>query len=117
MSLRDKILKNKNLEQKKVHVPEWGVDVYVRMLTAGERDLYEQEIVKENKKNKGKPNSHIRARLVMLSTIDENGGRVFKEEDIEELAQMGIKPIERLFEVSQNLNALTEDDVKALEKN
>ena len=45
MSLKEQILKADDLPKEKVNVPEWNVDVYVRALTAAERDGYEASLI------------------------------------------------------------------------
>ena len=43
MDLRKAILEAQDSELRKVHVPEWGVDVFIGVMTAGERDSWENE--------------------------------------------------------------------------
>jgi hypothetical protein len=43
MDLRKAILEAQDSELRKVHVSEWGVDVFIGVMTAGERDSWENE--------------------------------------------------------------------------
>jgi hypothetical protein len=83
MLSRDAILAADDLEKELVSVPEWGGDVWVRCMTATERDEWEASVVTmDNKGQNPKADlRNIRAKLVVRCVIDEAGVRVFGEED------------------------------------
>ena len=62
-SLRDQILRAEDATSEKVHVSEWGVDVWVRGLTGAERDAIEDSMVK----GKGKVDEKRADRLRHIS--------------------------------------------------
>lgn len=72
------ILAAMDLKTEDVAVPEWGGDVRVRTLTGTERDAFESGLVQKDGK---RDLSNLRARLVSLAIIDENGARPFSETD------------------------------------
>ena len=110
---RDQILAKDDLKRKKVHVPQWGGDVYVRIMTAAERDAFEQKyFLSENKDLVG-----IRAHLAATCIVDQDGNNIFSEADIEELKKKSAAAVETVFKAAESLNALSVDSVDELEKN
>ena len=79
---REAILQAQDLPTEQVHVPEWGGDVLVRALTGAERDRFEQSIVEQRGKSTRMNLQNIRAKLVALTVVDEQGNRIFKDEDV-----------------------------------
>jgi hypothetical protein len=107
----DEIKAADDLKSEEVEVPEWGGKVIVRMMTGRERDAFEASVMLAGKK----PNyDNLRARLVALTVIDEEGNRLFSEKDIEWLGQKSAAALEKIFDVSQRLNAIREQDVEDL---
>jgi len=109
---RDEILQAQDLETVEVAVPEWGGVVRVRGLTGAERDALEAEAAELRR-----PLDNFRARYVARCIVDENGERIFSDEDIEALGRKSAAALNRVFEAAVRLSALTEEDVEALEKN
>ncbi len=103
---------------KTVPVPEWGGEVLIRAMSAGERDLYEQNLV-AGRLGDGDNTvvSNVRARLLAFVIVDEDGERLFDEADIETLGKKSVVAVDRVFAAAQKMNSLTHADVKALEKN
>lgn len=108
MLTRDSILAAQDLPVKKVPVPEWDGHVYVRTLTAAERDGFEVACLN------GGP---IRASLVVRCCVDKEGVRLFADEDATELSGKSCAAIDRIFEKAEELNKISADDVKELEGN
>jgi len=114
MSLRDKILSAQDAEMKKVHVPEWGCDVWIRAMSGADRDKWEQSLTN----NKGETDiTNARAKLVVFTVVDEKGDRIFSDEDILLVGQKSAKVLTRLSNVATKLNGLTSDDVEEARKN
>lgn len=114
---RDAILQAQDLPTEQVHVPEWGGDVLVRALTGAERDRFEQSIVEQRGKNTRMNLQNIRAKLVALTVVDEQGNRIFKDEDVKWLGNKSAAALDRIFEVAQRLSGLRDEDVEELAKN
>jgi len=100
-----------------VDVPEWGGVVRVQELTTSERSKFETSL--QGKKGKSDPSRTVtvRERLIVLSVVDEQGQRVFSDEDIPALSEQPIKAIERIFNTIQDVSGFSNDDVADLEKN
>ncbi len=95
-----------------VHIPEWGGDVFVREITAGEYDVIQLAIYDAGKRGS---NREFRARWVSAFLCDESGARLFSDGEIATIANMGAKAIDRIYEAGQKFNKLDEAD--ELEKN
>ena len=111
---KNQILKAEDLKKEKVNVPEWGGEIYVRTMTGTERDSFEQEIVNTDESANLK---NIRARLCVLTIIDDKGNRLFDANDIEALGRKSALVLDRIFQVAQRLNGITSEDVEELAKN
>ena len=114
---RDQILGAEDLGHEDVAVPEWGGTVRVGMLTGAERDAFEQEIVVRQGKKTVLDLNNVRARLVARCVVDGEGQRVFGESDVKALGRKSAVALNRVFEVAQRLNGLTEQDMEELAGN
>lgn len=118
MSLRQAILDQSDLPREPVTIPEWTIDgapvrLWVRTMTGDERDAYEMWCVRQ----KDGDLVGIRAKLVCLCTVDEDGARVFQDKDAAALGKKSVAALQRLFNAARKLNALSSADVEELEKN
>lgn len=114
---REQILGVEDLGHEDVNVPEWGGVVRVGMLTGTERDAFEQVIVVRQGKKTHMNLDNIRARLVALCVVDGDGQRVFSETDVKALGRKSAVALNRVFEVAQRLNGLTDEDMEELAGN
>jgi hypothetical protein len=116
MLSRDAILAADDLEKELVSVPEWGGDVWVRCMTATERDEWEASVVTmDNKGQNPKADlRNIRAKLVVRCVIDEAGVRVFGEEDTVALGAKSAAALDRLYAVAARLSKISKEDEKEL---
>lgn len=108
------ILAKDDLKTEDVFVPEWDAWVKVRTLNASERDHFEASTVQRNGKRVTTNLEHIRARLCLLCMVDENGERIFSEEDTLPLGGKSASALDRIFTVAQKLNGLRDADVEEL---
>lgn len=106
------ILSANDMAREEVYVPEWGGSVYVRRLTGDERDVFEFKMLGENKTGKG-----LRAAYVGLALVDETGKRLFSDEELPMLGTKFAGALDRVFEKVSEINKITADDIKKLEKN
>jgi hypothetical protein len=110
---REAILSAVDLKKELVKVPEWGGEVYISMMTGEARDAWEQGLVG----GKGANLDNIRARLVAFTAVDDQGKRLFSNEDAIVLGQKSATALERCVKVAQKLNRLTEQELDDLVKN
>lgn len=126
-SLRDRISsKAKQLKRATVDVPEWSMigddAIVLQAMTGTARDAYEAEIVGNRAGKDRRLNlSNLRSRLVARCIIDPETGELVYDyrrlTDIDELGSFNAAGLDRLFQVAQELNGITDDDVEKLEKN
>lgn len=94
-----------------VDVPEWGGAVRVRGLTGAERDAFEGEVVQRNGRDVRTNTRNIRARMVVMSVVNEDGSRMFSYHDIEALGEKSARALDRIFAVAMRLSGLRDEDV------
>ena len=114
---RDAILQAKDLPSEDVEVKDWGGTVRVRALTGAERDAFEQSIVEQRGKNTRMNLQNMRAKLVALTVVDEDGNRLFTDADAAALGKKSAAALTKVFEVAQRLSGLRAEDVEELSGN
>ena len=117
MLTKSQILSANDIKKELVSVPEWGGDVYVRMMSGAERDNFEQKMSRKRNEHPDGFIANVRARLCVETIVDEKGNRLFSDKDVDELGSKCAVALERLFDKSQKLNGFTEEDIKELAKN
>ena len=110
---KDQILAADDMGLLEVQVPEWGGSVFVRVMTVGERDSYENDWMVN--KNKGVEN--FRSKFLQRVLCDENGDLLFTADEIGVLAKKSARVIARIWEKAMQHNALADADVEEMAKN
>jgi hypothetical protein len=113
---RAEILDAHDVQTEAVNVPEWGGDVLVRSMTGDERDRFEAEAQTTNSDDPTANYQRIRARLAARTIVDEDGNRVFSEQDIEKLGSKNAWALTRVLLVAARLAALDDKDIEQLAK-
>lgn len=116
MSLRDTILQAQDIEQERVSVPEWGITVTIRGMTAGERDDFEASWFTDDAKPK-RNLANVRARLAVRCMLDDEGKRIFSDQDAEALGRKSGRAMDRVYAVASRLSGLGAKDAEELAKN
>jgi hypothetical protein len=104
---RKSILAADDVRKEKVAVPEWGGDVFLRVLTGTDRDRFEDSYAEQKMKS-------FRIRFLILTLCDEAGKRLFGDDEGDILGKKSSVVINRLFEAGWRLNAFTQEAVDAL---
>jgi hypothetical protein len=110
---KDQILAADDLGLLKLTVPEWGGDVYIRVMTVGERDAYENEW--QRKKETGVDD--FRTKFLVRCLVDEKGGRLFDNGDVARLAQKSARVMNRVWLAAMEHNNLSDQSIEELAKN
>ncbi len=115
---KDAIVKAQDMAFEDVAVPEWGGVVRVKQFTALEKDKFESEQFTVRLVN-GKPkvDTHLEnksARLAALCIVDEAGNRLFSDDEVMLLAGKSAAALQRVVKVAQQLNAISDRDVRDL---
>ena len=95
----------------KVDLPLDGGHVFVRGLTAAERDGYEIASLETGH------NSGSRVMMLIQTVCDESGELVFTSKDAEAIGNMDIRAVQPIYNKALEMAYFTEEDVKGLEKN
>lgn len=111
---REDIIGSDDRKTQDVAVPEWGGDVRVKALSGAERDAYELSLVIVTGNTATTKLDNVRAKLVAYSCVDEEGNRLFSEEDIVALGEKSAAALQRVFDVARKLSGLTDEDVEEL---
>lgn len=100
-----------NFSQKPTYLdlPELGDGVYIKAMTAKEREIYEEKVqdVKEHE---------VRATVAVLCVCDENGNLVFDDSDVSRLNDLPSKILMKIFAKFNELNGVGADEVRQIEK-
>ena len=117
VATRDMILAADDLNTEDVEVPEWGVTVRVREMTGTERGAFEKAISKVSTKPDGSTNvemdaQNMRVQLCAMTIIDEDGKRMFSDNELSLLGGKSAKAIQRLFDVAARLSGIADDAVE-----
>lgn len=116
---KQNILQVKDSVIERVSVPEWGGEVCLRSITAAERGFIEAAAA-TYKESKGKDASFARTftvKILSMALCDEEGKRLFSDDEVSQLAQKNAKVVARLAEVAQRLSGFAKEDLEELEKN
>lgn len=111
---REDILSTGSVKVEKISVPEWGGDVFIRVMESAERDAFEAASLERKGASKM---ANIRARLAAIVLCDESGKRLFADADAPALGKKLASALDRVFEAASKLNRLSKEDVEELEKN
>lgn len=123
MLTAEQLLKKAPLLQEKVVLDEETGDfVYVRQMTAHEKSIWEMSQIQ--KSGAGKKTEYnvtlddYRAKLAVVTLCDEEGHLLFLPSQYLELSQnISAATLEKIVDVAQRLNAITEEDRDELVKN
>jgi len=108
----EEILAIDDLKREDVKIPEWDCFVTVQELTATARDEYEGSIVQVQGDTTSIDRSNLRAKLVALSCVDENGERLFSKKQVKALGAKSASAIDRIVDVARKLSAIGDDGLE-----
>lgn len=93
----------------KLKVPEWNGEVFIKMMSGEERDVFEFSHVDSDRK-------HFRARLAVFTCVDEQGRPIFKtdEDTIAKLSKKSASALTRIFATASKINKLSQQDIEDL---
>jgi len=113
MDLKNHILSVADSPLEKIAVPEWDCAFYLRNMTGTERDSWELASFRDGKISP----EHFRAKLLVRCIADEQGKRVFTDEDAAALSGKSSQVLLRLYDVAARLNGIGVKAVDDLAKN
>jgi hypothetical protein len=107
---KEQILAADDLGLLEVEVPG---SVFIRVMTVGERDSYENDWMI----NKSKGVDNFRAKFLQRVLCDEKGNLLFSGNEVSALAKKSAKVVGTLWEAAMRHNKMTDEDVEELAKN
>jgi hypothetical protein len=102
-----------------VYVPQWDSFVLIRSMTGAERDQYEASLVDYERDSRGAPIikgvalQNLRARLISMVAMSEDGRRLFGPGDLLKLGGKNAAALDVLFQAAQRLSNLTSPAIEA----
>lgn len=119
--LRDTILKSQDLKREPIELAKWwpeldGVKVFVQSMSAADRSRYEASMDFDPMGN-ARDRHNIQSKLAVRVLVDEDGNRIFGDDDLEVLSEKHSAAIQHIFNVGAELNGLTAASLKEMEKN
>ena len=111
---RDAILALKGGRYEDVDVRGLGGTVRVAAVSAGARDAFELSLQDMPEKERRKD---FRARLLVMSCIDDDGKPLFGPDDIPALSALEAAAVDPVIEVAMRLNGIGQRDREELEGN
>ena len=76
----------------------------------GERDEFE----KSCRDPKGRLRGNTRARLAVRTVVNEDGSRVFSDDDIQTVGRIRVDVLQKIFNLAQKLSGISDADVEEL---
>lgn len=107
---RAQILAVSDMTIEPLAIPEWGGQVFIRTMTAGDRDRFEGRVSAD-------PHKDLRAHLAVATLCDEVGKAMFSSDDVPVLTAKSAGALDRIFTASVKLNKIGKADVAGLRKN
>jgi len=101
----------------RIEVAELSNPIYIRGLSARERDSFEASCMNGKGKARGLNMDNVRARLLVRSICTETGERLFQDHEADALGSVPAAVVDRLFTVAQRLSGLSTNDVEELAGN
>lgn len=98
------------IPRERLDLPELGGFVYVKGMTGAERDEFERSC----RDAKGRLRGNTRARLAVHTVINEDGTRVFTDNDIAVVGRIRVDVLQKIFNLAQKLSGISDADVEEL---
>lgn len=98
------------IPRERLELPELGGFVFVKGMTGGERDEFE----KSCRDPKGRLRGNTRARLAVRTVVNEDGSRVFSDDDIQMVGRIRVDVLQKIFNLAQKLSGISDADVEEL---
>lgn len=109
MNLKDKILASFDCKGDAIEVPEWNTKVYIKQLSMGESIEFQSRLGGSDENDTTTTMRNMVA-YVAKCLCDEEGNRIFGDEDEYLLETRSSAVIQRLFGEAVKANSLNEDN-------
>jgi hypothetical protein len=109
MTTREYILQTRDRPATALYIPEWDTTVYVRPLSARQRDRLEGQQARD-------PYTDVRARVAMMAVVEEDGRPMFDESDLSAVSERNSRALDRIWVLATALSGITKEDFEELKK-
>ena len=99
-----------------ITVPDIG-DIWVYGLTAGQKDEYENNVVRLSDRNRQLHLANARAQLLLMTVHDQHGKPIFGQADMGRLCQIPAVIVEPILETARRLSGMAAEEIEDLVKN
>jgi len=113
---RTSILAAKDLKRKEIEVPEWDGTLIIREMTAFEREVFEKRMMEagvDRASNISRSLGNLRASVVVMCAITEDGSPMFSDGDVKALNEKSGAVISRVFQECAVLSGISQEVVDA----
>jgi len=107
---REDALDATDLDVLKVPAPKWGGSVYVRELTCA-------EVKRITKASRDGDDTQVIPLIACLAACDADGNRLFKDSDVDALANKGWATVEAIATAAAEFNGITKSGAEAVQGN
>lgn len=108
------ILAIQDMNIRRVWVPAWNQNIYLRTPTALEKGRFEATVTGDGEKRDIRT---LKLRLCIMTICDGNGARLFTNADIEKLGEKSSQAIETIATEALKMIQITEDELENAAKN
>jgi hypothetical protein len=91
------------------HVPAWNSQVFIRQLTAAQKDAFDASLVKVTAGGREQDMSNFRAKFLCACLENADGFLIFDSEDVTWLGEQPTADIDPIFRECQRVNGIGED--------
>lgn len=112
--IKDKIFATQDRKRRKVYVPEWETVIFVQSMTGAERARFKALTDKLNKEGN---EALADTWLVLFTAVDEQGNRVFSDEDFAALNNKSASILTHIAKEALIVNGLLPESIEEAKKN
>lgn len=112
--IKDKIFAAADRKRRKVDVPEWEAEIFVQSMTGTERARFKTLTEKLNKDGR---EAEADTWLVLYTATDEQGNRVFSDEDFARLNDKSASILTHIAKEALIVNGLLPESIEEAKKN
>ena len=112
--LRTLILNANDKNLSEIHVPEWGVNLWLRGWSGKERAAFQQAY---SQAKTDEEVANLSGLVVALTVCNDQGQRIFQIEDVELLNEKSATALDRVVNAALQHNGITKTAIEDAKKN
>lgn len=105
------------IKRETVTVPELGGAVIIQGMRGVDRDEFETSLFVGEGKDRKVDAKNLRARLCVKCIVNEQGERLFSDEDAAALGEIDASALDKMFDIAQKLCGMSPGDLEKKTKN